>query len=482
MMSYYNFIKIRKVIKNVLLCFLFIILQSCNKFFCPDYSNIEVPSTWKTALTIPTEPQSPIPNRFWELFDDPVLNHLEEQGIKCNLDLEAAFYRIEQARALTSIETSSLFPRIDLNTSVTRDETLIDPGDYGVRNPKFKRVQQQQYNILTQFSYELDLWGKLKDKKNNLQFREKAFVWERDLIYQTLVTDIALAYFSARTLEAEIQFLKKALDIQRNKIKIYQSRIEAGVDSGLEISRAKSEIGYIEVDLELAIKDLSLQKNKLATLIGSVPSSFDLLQGDFPSEMLSVPSILPSEVLFKRADVQKYWNTLAASHSEVNIALKDYFPSFSLTGMLGLASPTISSLFDWEGRYWKYLISVLEPIFDGGKKRGNVKKSKAHFYENFAQYKKSVIQALRDVEDSLSVFHAVNRQFIAQKKSLGAAQNILTITKNQFEAGLISYILVAEAEHNQIEIERKTIILRGEKFLAWVKLIKALGIQNGFVE
>lgn len=195
-----------------------------------------------------------------------------------------------------------------------------------------------------------------------------------------------------------------------------------------------------------------------------------------------VPSVLPSEVLFKRADVQKYWNILAASHSEVNIALKDYFPSFSLTAMLGLASPTISSLFDWEGRYWKYLISVLEPIFDGGKKRGHVKKSKAQFYENFAQYKKSVIQALKDVEDSFSVFHAVNKQFIAQKNSLDAAQNILTITKDQFEAGLISYILVAEAEQNQIEIERKTIILRGEKFLAWIKLIKALGVQNGFVE
>ena len=148
--------------------------------------------------------------------------------------------------------------------------------------------------------------------------------------------------------------------------------------------------------------------------------------------------------------------------------------------MLGLASPTISSLFNWEGRYWKYLIDFLEPIFDGGKKKGHVKNAKARFYENFTYYKISVIQALKDVEDSLSAFYAVNQQFIAQRNSLDTAQNILKMTQDQFQAGLISYILVAEAEHNQIEIERKTIILRGEEFLAWVKLIKALGIPYRF--
>ena len=181
----------------------------------------------------------------------------------------------------------------------------------------------------------MDLWGKLKDKKSNFQLREKASIWEGELIYQTLVTDIAFVYFSVRTLETEIRFLKKVLDIQRSKINIYQSRIEAGVDSGLEISKAKLKIGSIEIDLELAAKNLSLQKNKLAILVGSAPFSFELISGELPFQVPSVPHMLPSEILLKRADVQKASNILAASHFEVDVALKNYFPSFSPNGDVG---------------------------------------------------------------------------------------------------------------------------------------------------
>ena len=126
---HFTLMKTKKILGNILLVLLLIILQSCNKFFSPDISNLEVPSGWKGELVTLAEPKSPISDRFWEVFNDLVLNNLEEQGIKHNLDLEAAFYRIEQARALTSIEDSNLFPRIDFNASVTRDEALIDPGE-----------------------------------------------------------------------------------------------------------------------------------------------------------------------------------------------------------------------------------------------------------------------------------------------------------------------------------------------------------------
>lgn len=473
-----KFIKEKTAVKTSILLLIVVFCQSCSKTFTPNISQIDIPLEWKEKTKLSDRANSIIPEKFWEIFGDPNLNHLEELGIKYNLDLEAALYRIQASRALTTIENSKRFPQINLSAAVTKDETLIDPGDYGVRNPKFKRVQQSQYNILTQLSYEVDLWGKLKDIKNSFEFKEQASVWEHQFIYQTLVTDIALSYFAIRTFESEIRFFQKIIDIQEKKIEIYQSRIDAGVDSELEISRSKLELGNIQVELENAKKNYGLEKNRLAILIGSSPSSFEIAPGFLPDKAPSIPNVLPSETLTRRADVQRSLSLLAASHSEVNAALKNYFPSFSLVGALGLASPTISSLFDWEGRYWKYLLSILEPIFDGRKRAGLIKRSKAVFYENFSDYKKSIIQALRDVEDSLAESQAIDKQIVAQKMSLEAAHNVLVLTEDQFLAGLITYLLVADAEHSQIEIERKILLLKGSQFRAWIKLIKALGIEK----
>lgn len=452
-----------------------VFLQGCHKFQ-PTLSQIEVPVAWKE--TIASDANFPIPDRFWELFNDPILNRLEEQAIKANLDLQAAAYRIEEARALTSQEHAKRLPHVGLTASVTEDETLIDPGDYGVSHHRFERVHQKQYNLLADLSYEVDLWGKLKDQEKSARLKTKASCWEYEFVYQTLVTDVALAYFTLRTLEAEMRLLTRAIEIRREKVDLYQSRVQGGVDSEIDLSRAELELALAESEFEESRRLYAIQQNSLAILLGAAAPSFELEAGQLPEKVPTVPAVLPSEMLIRRADVQRSWSLLAASHLEVDAALKAYFPSFSLTSMAGLSSPTLSSLFDWQARYWQYLLSAVEPLFDGGKRKAHVKQAKARFYESFTDYRKSVNQAFKNVEDGLSTFQAIDRQYQAQTRALEAARDTAALTQDQFQAGLISYLLVADAEHRELEVERKAIALKGDQFLAWVRLIKALGIQR----
>ena len=137
-------------------------------------------------------------------------------------------------------------------------------------------------------------------------------------------------------------------------------------------------------------------------LLGKAPSNWSLPQGCLPECVPEVPAILPSEVLIRRADVQQQLNLIAAGRSDVDAAIKDYFPSFPLTSNLGLSSPTLKDLFKWEARYWQYAINILAPLYDGGRRKARVKQAKALFKENFANYQKTVNQAFQDVEDALS--------------------------------------------------------------------------------
>lgn len=451
-----------------------VLLQGCQKFQ-PTLPEVEVPLAWKETTALDRD--FPIPDRFWELFDDPVLNRLEQQAIEANLDLQAAAYRIEEARALTTKEHAKRLPHVDLSASVNADEALIDPGYYGVSRHKFERVHQQQYNLLADFSYEADLWGKLKDQEKSARLKTEASCWEYEFVYQTLVADVALSYFTIRTQEAEIRLLKRAIDIRKEKVDLYQSRVQGGVDSELNLSRAKLELALAESELEEVQRFYAIQQSSLAILLGAAAPSFQLEAGQLPEKIPPIPAILPSEMLLRRADIKRAWSLLTANRFEVDAALKRYFPSFSLSSMVGLASPTLASLFDWQARYWQYLLSAVEPLFDGGDRKAHVKQAKARFYETFTDYRKSVNQAFKDVEDGLSTFQTVGRQYLAQTRAFEAAHDTAALTQDQFKAGLISYLLVADAEHRELEVERQTAALKGDQFLAWVRLIKALGIQ-----
>jgi multidrug efflux system outer membrane protein len=447
---------------------------SCGKYQ-PDLPQTEIPIAWKQDYQ--ADAHFAQKNHFWELFEDPILNDLEEEAIQANFDLKIAAARIDEARALVKKEHAKRLPEVSFNGSAQVDETLLNPRFFG--SPRsLERVEQRQYNFLADFGYEIDLWGKFKAEEKSARYRENAAEWEYEFIYQNVVTDVAARYFTIRTLEQEVLFLEQAVQTRKDAVEIHTSRVEAGCDPELDLSRAKLELSLAEVELEVAKRLRVNEENALAVLLGKPASSWSLPQGQLPSVIPSIPEILPSEILIRRADIQRHLSLVAAGRSDVEVALKDYFPSFPLTAALGLSSPALKHLFEWQARYWQYAFNVLSPLYDGGKRKARVNFNKAAFKEAFASYQKTVNQAFQDVEDALSSIHFLQLQYEAQLSALQSAQDTSYLAKDRFETGLISYLLVADSEKTSLDVARRFIALKGEQILAWIRFMRAIGIQS----
>lgn len=460
--------------KKISTLLLLSLLASCGNYH-PDLPETQIPAAWKENF--PTDACAIEKNRFWESLSDPVLNELEEEAIRANYDLQIATARIDAARAFVKKEHAKRLPEVMFNGSAGADETLLNPRFFG--SPRgLERVTQRQYNFLADFAYEIDLWGKFKAEETSARYRETAAQWEYEFVYQNIVTEVAARYITLRTLEEEIRFLTQAVKTRSDTVEIYTSRAEAGCDPELDLSRAKLELSLAEAELEVAKRERAIQENALAVLLGKPASSWSLPEGQLPFLVPAVPCILPSEVLLRRADVQRQLSLVAAGRSDVDVALKDYFPSFPLTAALGLSSPALKHLFEWQARYWQYAFNILAPLFDGGRRKARVNMTKAAFQEAFTSYQKTVNQAFQDVEDALSSIHYLSLQYQAQERALESAQDTSYLANDRYETGLISYLLVADSENTSLEVARHYIALKGEQILAWIRLMRALGIQS----
>lgn len=451
-----------------------LLLSACSTYN-PVLPETEIPQTWKQSYQ--NDESFVLKNRFWEVFNDPILNALEDEAIEANFDLQIAACRIREARALVSKEHGRRLPEVILDGSATVDEALISPRAFGSPH-KAERVRQPQYNLLADFAYEIDIWGKLKARETSAFYRQEAASWEYEFIYQTIVTDVAVHYFRLRTLEEEIRFLTQSIELRQDTVALHECRVKAGFDPELDLSRAKLNLALVEVDIEQAKREHALQQNALATLLGKPASNWSLPAGSHPIQQPPLPKIIPSDLLMRRADIQQQWFLVAAGRSDVEIAMKEYFPSFPLTGALGLSSPFLSSLFEWQARYWQIAFNALAPLYDGGRRKADIELAKARFHSTFASYQQTVNQAFQDVEDALSTLHYARLQYEAQLRALDASRDTSYLAKDRYDTGMISYLLVADLENTSLDVARRSIALRGEQILAWIRLMRALGIQK----
>jgi multidrug efflux system outer membrane protein len=446
------------------------------KSYNPELPEIQIPIAWKENS--PKGDDYVEKNRFWELFNDPVLNHLEEEALIGSFDLKIAASRIDEARSLISKDRAKRLPHVDLNASFIQDEMLLNPRNFGSPTNHLERVKQEQYSAFADFSYELDLWGKFKAKEESTKHQLTATKWEYEFVYQTLVTDVAVHYFALRTLKEEIDFVKQALCLWEDKVHLNQCRVQAGLQSAIDLSKSQLELALVQREMEELRNRYALEENALATLMGKPASSWKIPPGSLPISCPALPTILPSEILVRRADIQSALAKVAAGRSEVTVALRNYFPSFPLTTSLGLSTPVISHFFEWQARYWGYALNALEPLFDGGKRKADVKEAKARFSAYFANYQKTVNQAFKDVEDALSFLHYKGLQLDVLNKAAFAATDTYALAEEQFNSGLISYLLVADSKNSSISTERQIIALKGEQLIAWVRFMKAIGLQR----
>jgi len=243
----------------------------------------------------------------------------------------------------------------------------------------------------------------------------------------------------------------------------------------LDVAQAETVLRTTEAQLPATALQRSRLEHALAVLTGHTAPDFRIAERPLMDAPPLIPPGLPSELLERRPDIASAEGRMAAANASIGIAKAAFFPTVTFRGLAGFESLDAGTLFDWPSRIWAFGPSLSLPLFEGGRLRANLRLAKAGYDETVANYRQSVLSAFADVEDNLAAQTLLAAQYDQQNAALHAARRQLEISNNRYRDGLVTYLDVATAESTALDIERTAVQLRGQRLVATVTLIKALG-------
>jgi hydrophobe/amphiphile efflux-1 (HAE1) family protein/NodT family efflux transporter outer membrane factor (OMF) lipoprotein len=423
---------------------------------------------WKQGQPLDNVPKG----NWWEIFGDPDLNGLEARAVSANQQLKAAVARVDQARDTARIARSQLMPSLSLDPSFTRE------GYSPNVNPSFGNITANTFSTPLDLSYEVDLWGRVRRRFQGAHADAQASLADFYNVLLTLQSDVAQNYFALRSLDAEIATVNGTIALRHEQVRLVRSRLEGGIGNELDVAQAETELASTEAEAAALAHRRDELENAIAILVGENPSSFMLAALDDPDwnpQPPQIPAGLPSDLLERRPDVAQAERQLASANAKIGVAKAAFFPVLTLTGSAGYLSGDLSSLFSWDSRTWSIGPSLSLPLFTGGRNRANYKYSQAAFQESTALYRQQVLVAFGDVENSLSGIYHFAVQAEAQQRAVTSARRATELATDRYRSGIVAYIEVVDASRDTLTAERANAQLTGQRLIAAVQLIKALG-------
>lgn len=413
---------------------------------------------------------------WWIVFGDSTLNNLEKQAADANQNLKAAAARVKEARALNQAARAGLFPTVDAGFGPTREKlsaaSQLEPD--GTYIP-----QQTLWRAQASASYEVDLFGRV----SNTVSAAKADQQQSEALFRSvqlaLQADVAQNYLSLRELDSEAQIFATTVDLREQALKLVQDRFNEGETSELDLARAKSELASARADAMTVQRLRAASEHSLAVLLGESPSEFSMAANPLTPIDVRIPPGLPSSLLERRPDIAAAERAMAAANARIGVAKAAYFPSLSLTGTGGFEAATLADLFKWSSR--AFLLGPLAgtaltvPIFDGGRRKGNLANARAVYEEDVADYRQQVLVAFREVEDNLSDLRILDDQTKAEAEAVAASNRAAQLSREQYADGAVNYLDVIDAERTVLRSQRTAVQLSGLQATATVNLIRALG-------
>jgi outer membrane protein, multidrug efflux system len=320
------------------------------------------------------------------------------------------------------------------------------------------------------------LWGRVRRQVESAKARLASAGDDVDALKLLLHSELATDYYRLRALDAEYDLLLRTAEAYRRALELTVNRRKGGVASDLDVSQAETQLRTTEASLpELRLRRANLV-HALATLSGQPATGFVLAQAE-PNETATpmVPLSVPSALLERRPDIASAEQHMAAANAQVGVAQAAFYPRILFNGLAGFQSISASSWFDWPSRFWAVGPSLNLPLFTGGRNKAQLALARATYSETVANYRQTVLTAFQEVEDQLAAQRFFDEQIEAQARALASAQRTVEVANNRYKAGLVTYLEVATAQSSALALERILVQLRGQKFVAAVGLIRALG-------
>jgi multidrug efflux system outer membrane protein len=408
--------------------------------------------------------------KWWDVYQDTVLQSLIKISIEQNLDLKMAIARVDQARAVLGYNRANMAPFIDYSARARATDFRSNSTEAGVTFPT------NSFSLLGNVSWEIDVWGKLRHA-NRAAFADLVATDEiRKSVYISLVAQVAELYFQLNGLDERLLITRQTNTSRKEFLRIITLRFEKGEVAELDKLQAENLAADSEVQLYSLERNIIAVENAINILLGKTyaPVTRGLLN-DQQQLPLDIPSGLPSELLERRPDIRSAEQQLIAQTEQIGVAVAMRFPALSLTGLLGVASPDISTLFDPGGFLGSITGQLAGPAFHFGQNKRRVEIE--HFIAKQVgyAYEKTVLNAFAEVENSLAEIRTYRNEFNAREIQVAATGKSLMLSKALYDNGYTSFLQVLDAERELFSVQFEKSLALQNQLISTVRLYKALG-------
>jgi outer membrane protein, multidrug efflux system len=439
-------------------------LASCS--MGPDFQkpDVETPAQYKyDSLKV----DSVTVLKWWDLFNDPVLDTLIVTALRENKNLLIAISRIEEARANLGFTGADRYPKLDIQGDASRSNLFSKSiGSSEINNSFF---------IGPVLSWEIDFWGKFRRATESARAQLLASEYSLRTIQISLISEVISTYFLLLDYKQRLETSINTLASRETSLNIIQERYNKGIVAEIDLNQSQIQKEIAAAAVPIFERLVAQTENALRILLGKLPG--EIKQGNQLHDQIIPPDIppgLPSDLLVRRPDIAEAEYLLMAQNANIGVAVAKMFPSISLTGILGLASNDLSTL-TTGGSAWSISGGLLGPLFNFNKNTLRVEIEEARTEQAFYQYENTVLNAFREVEDALVEVETYKRQLAAKQRQFDAAKNAEYLSLQRYDQGVTSYLEVLESQRSAFDAELQLSEVKKNYLNAYVKLYKALG-------
>ena len=464
-------------------------------------------------------PSAPVPQRFkeaegwkpaqpkeaasgtnwWSVYDDAVLDGLEQQIDISNQTLKASEASWREAQAVVSAARAQLFPTVGVSGSATRTKGLgttlggsttttggtttggtttggtTTGGGTTAVVPSTSRAPSNTFDATANASWAIDIWGKIRrtieSDVANAQASEADLAAARLSAQGTLATD----YVELRVSDEMKQLLDQTVEAYQRSLQITQNQYRAGIVAKADVITAETQLeGAQSQQISVGIMRSQLE-HAIAVLVGKPPADFAIVPAAFGTTVPVAPSGVPSSLLERRPDVAAAERSMASANAQIGVAVAAYFPDLTLSGSYGFTNSVINGLIRAPNNVWSFGGTLSETVLDFGARSAQVRQARAAYDVAVANYRQAVLTAFQQVEDQLAALRILEQQDAVQERTVKSANEAVRLTLNEYKAGTVAYTAVVTAQATALADAQTLLTIRQNRLTASVALIQALG-------
>jgi len=439
-----------------------------------------------TTWSIATPQDSVLRGKWWELYQEPELNALEEKLNTSNQNIAQSFQNFMAARAQVRQARASYYPTVTINPSYTRGRTSANQSGQATAQTSSsngttgtttstENLNSNNFNLPFDVSWEPDVWGRIRNTVR--EYANAAQVSAADLANERLSEQANLAqyYFELRGQDAQIELYRQTIAAYQKSLELNQIRSKTGVDSEQPVAEAELNLkSAIAAATNLGIARAQYE-HAIALLTGQAASAFSLPEHSLTTPAPVIPIGVPTQLLERRPDISAAERTMAQANALIGVETAAYYPTFNLGGEIGIQSSKAGNLFTWPSRFFSLGPSASETLIDGGLRHGLMDQYRAQYKADEASYQETVLTAFQQVEDDLASTRLLAKQQGEQQDVVAAAQRYYDLSQARFRTGVDTYLNVFTAQTSLLSNQQTAITLHVQQMTSTVQLIQALG-------